>query len=93
MKFEDNNFEEEFLKWLNTKTQDEIIKSLKKYGGIKNMEEELMLKIKNDLAELKHNGTEIEDIKMFTNIENKLVITYKFEGKKYGIINNLIEEE
>ena len=57
------------------------------------MEEELMLKIKNDLAELKHNGAEIKDILMFTNIENQLVITYKFEGKKYGIINHLIEEE
>ena len=57
------------------------------------MEEDLMLKIKNDLAELKHNGAEIEDIEMFTNIGNQLVIIYKFEGKKYGIINNLIEEE
>ena len=51
------------------------------------MEEELMLKIKNDLAELKHNGAEIKDILMFTNIENQLVITYKFEGEKYVIIN------
>ena len=93
MKFEDNNFEEEFLKWLNTKTQDEIIESFKKYGCIKNMEEELMLKIKNDLAELKYNGAEIEDIEMFTNIENQLVITYKFEGKKYGIINHFVGEE
>lgn len=57
------------------------------------MEEELMLKIKNDLAELKHNGAEIEDIEMFTNIENQLVITYKFEGKKYEITNHFIEEE
>lgn len=57
------------------------------------MEEELMLKIKNDLAELKHNGAEIEDIEMFTNIANQLVITYKFEGKKYGIINHFVGEE
>lgn len=57
------------------------------------MEEELMLKIKNDLAELKHNGAKIEDIEMFTNIENQLVITYKFEGKKYGITNHFLWEE
>lgn len=52
-----------------------------------------MLKIKNDLTELKHNGAEIEDIEMFTNIENQLVITYKFEGKKYEITNHFIGEE
>ena len=33
------------------------------------MEEELMLKIKNDLAELKHNGAKIEDIEMFRPIK------------------------
>lgn len=32
MRIEDENFEEEFLKWLNTKTQDEIIEGLKKYA-------------------------------------------------------------
>ena len=31
MRFEDDNFEEEFLRWLNTKTQEEIIEGLKKY--------------------------------------------------------------
>lgn len=31
MKFGNKNFKEEFIKWLKTKSQDEIIKSLKKY--------------------------------------------------------------
>ncbi len=35
MRFEDENFEEEFLKWLETKKQDEIIEDLKKYIDIK----------------------------------------------------------
>lgn len=32
MKFGDKNFKEEFIKWLKIKSQDEIIKSLKKYS-------------------------------------------------------------
>ncbi len=32
MRFEDENFEEEFLKWLDSKTEEEIIESLKKYA-------------------------------------------------------------
>ena len=32
MKFGDKNFIEEFIKWLKIKSQDEIIKSLKKYS-------------------------------------------------------------
>lgn len=35
MRFEDENFEEEFFKWLETKKQDEIIEDLKKYIDIK----------------------------------------------------------
>ena len=31
MKFEDENFEEEFLDWLNSKTKEELIDSFKKY--------------------------------------------------------------
>ena len=31
MKFEDENFEEEFLEWLNSKTKEELINSFKKY--------------------------------------------------------------
>ena len=31
MKFEDENFEEEFLEWLNSKTKEELIDSFKKY--------------------------------------------------------------
>lgn len=29
MKFEDENFEEEFLKWLDNITEEELVKSLK----------------------------------------------------------------
>ena len=32
MKFGDKNFKEEFIKWLKIKSQDEIIKNLKKYS-------------------------------------------------------------
>lgn len=32
MKFGDKNFKEEFIKWLKIKSQDKIIKSLKKYS-------------------------------------------------------------
>lgn len=32
MRFEDENFEEEFLKWLDSKTQNEIVEGLKKYA-------------------------------------------------------------
>lgn len=31
MKLEDKNFEEEFIKWLNSKSKDELIEMLKKY--------------------------------------------------------------
>lgn len=31
IRIEDENFEEEFEKWLNTKTEDELIESMKKY--------------------------------------------------------------
>lgn len=31
IRFEDENFEEEFEEWLNTKTENEIIESMKKY--------------------------------------------------------------
>ena len=31
MKFEDENFEEEFEKWLKSKTKEELIEAMKKY--------------------------------------------------------------
>lgn len=31
IRFEDENFEEEFEEWLNAKTENEIIESMKKY--------------------------------------------------------------
>lgn len=54
------------------------------------MEEDLMLKIKNDLAEMKHNGVDIQDIKMYYNLEQQLVISYKYKGETYLISNDLI---
>lgn len=32
MKFEDENFKEEFMKWLNSKTEEELVESFKKYA-------------------------------------------------------------
>lgn len=54
------------------------------------MKKELMLLIKNDLAELKHNGMEIEDIEMYYNLEQNLVIKYKYQGEEYLITNELL---
>jgi len=31
MKLEDKNFEEEFMKWLNSKSETELVESLSKY--------------------------------------------------------------
>lgn len=31
MKFEDDNFKEEFTKWLDTKSQKELVQDLEKY--------------------------------------------------------------
>lgn len=47
--------------------------------------EDLMIRIRNVLAEFKHNGENIEDIKLFENLENNLVITYNENGQKYLI--------
>lgn len=32
MKFEDENFEEEFINWLNNKSEENLVKDLKKYS-------------------------------------------------------------
>lgn len=32
MKFEDENFKEEFMKWLNNKTEEGLVKPFKKYA-------------------------------------------------------------
>lgn len=32
MKFGDENFKEEFMRWLNSKTEEELVESLKKYA-------------------------------------------------------------
>lgn len=51
------------------------------------MEEDLMLWIKNDLCEMKHNGFDITDIEMYNDLEMNLVISYKYGGQKYVIRN------
>ena len=37
MKFEDENFKEEFMKWLNSKTEEEILQKLKELEEDKKM--------------------------------------------------------
>ena len=32
MKFGDENFKEEFMRWLNSKTEEELVESFKKYA-------------------------------------------------------------
>lgn len=57
------------------------------------MEEELMFMIKNDLAEMKHNGFEIENIKMYKDLEMNTVVSYKYNGETFVITNDIISEE
>lgn len=67
MKFEDNNFEEEFMNWLNSKTEEEIIETLKKYTI--NIEEySYEVSNKDNLAE-EYYFTEIDIEKVQTQIE------------------------
>lgn len=57
------------------------------------MEEELMFMIRNDLCELKHNGFEISDIKMYTNLEMDLCVSYKYGGQKFVITSDCVGKE
>lgn len=57
------------------------------------MKEDLMLKIKNDLAELKHNGADIKEIRMYRNLEMNLVISYIYNGEKHLICDDIIGYE
>ena len=43
MKFEDENFKEEFMKWLNSKTEEEILQKLKELEEDKKMSADEML--------------------------------------------------
>ena len=44
MKFEDENFKEEFMKWLNSKTEEEILQKLKELEEDKKMSADEMFK-------------------------------------------------
>lgn len=54
------------------------------------LEKTIMLRIRNVLAELKYNGAEIEEIEMYRNLEQNLVIKYKYNGENYIISNDLL---
>ena len=43
MKFEDENFKEEFMKWLNSKTEEEILQKLKELEEDKKMSADEMI--------------------------------------------------
>lgn len=60
MRFEDENFEEEFLKWLETKKQDEIIEDLKKYIDINQQYSYSFSTIENFNDENSINYSEVE---------------------------------
>lgn len=44
MKFEDENFEKEFINWLSRKIEQELVESLSKYKKIENKLKELKVK-------------------------------------------------
>ena len=54
------------------------------------MEEELMLMIKNDLCEMKHNGFKIDDIKVQSDYDN-FVVTYKYNNELFIISSNRVD--
>lgn len=53
------------------------------------MEEEVMYKIYNNLFDSKKE-LEIEDIEIYRNLEQSLVIKYKYKGEFYLITNELL---
>ena len=57
------------------------------------MEEELMFYIKDDLCGMKHNGFDITDIQLYQDLEMNWVVSYKYAGQKYVIMNDMISEE
>lgn len=56
------------------------------------LEKTIMLRIRNVLAELKYNGAEIEEIEMYRDLEQNLVIKYKYKGENYIISNDLLND-
>lgn len=85
MKLEDENFEEEFMKWLRDKTEEGIVESLKKYT-INN--EEYSYEIAND-----NNLTEEYCFIEVDMEEEQMQIKMKKEEKKTIEIDENIELE
>ena len=89
MRFEDENFEEEFLKWLDTKTQDEIIEDLKKYIDNEQYSYSfLTAEDFNDENSINYNEIEIDDkaqieLGEIYLIENKKNVQKKVEINKF----------
>lgn len=98
MKLEDENFKEEFLKWLNSKTNKELVDSLKEFARSDNMSEEETLKYFKRLTnitkqdEIKNNmkiGVEITT-DMAEQLLNLIQKQQKELEKKDKITNEMI---
>ena len=92
MRFEDENFEEEFLKWLETKKQDEIIEDLKKYIDINQQYSYSFSTIENfnDENSINYSKVEIDDEAQIEMGEIYLIKNKNNEQKKVEI-NRLLE--
>ena len=92
MRFEDENFEEEFLKWLETKKQDEIIEDLKKYIDINQQYSYSFSTIENfnDENSINYSEVEIDDEAQIEMGEIYLIKNKNNEQKKVDI-NRLLE--
>lgn len=53
------------------------------------MEEKIMQTIYNSLFNAKHE-LDIENLDMYVNLEQSLVIKYKYQGEEYLITNELL---
>lgn len=77
MKFEDENFKEEFMKWLNSKTEEEIVQKFKELEEDKKMsadEKERLEKIEFSIGML-HFHNYINDtqfIKMIDKLNKEI---------------------
>lgn len=90
MKLEDENFEEEFLNWLNNKSKKELIDSLKKYKK----EWEQMKEIKVGDYIRRKNGYigQVQEI-IYDDIDNyNYYICEKDNIEATGLINNRIDK-
>lgn len=56
------------------------------------MEKEVMFKIYNTLFDSKKE-LEIKNVKIYTNLEQSLCVSYDYNGEKYVIYNDIVERE